>query len=218
MSGSAERLRADLHRWVDEVVDARPVVERMASEMGAGYRGSELGTRGGSVEGGWTATLAVANIDAPHFDPALGARDWLAEWTEAVAHLRVLATKAAQLTPMSDWLAQHRTNDDAGLCTGCKLPVISERDPATGQPTRSLDKLGRPWHPTCMPDDIDRCVQCGELAIETEIVRVRGEFGGIVHARELGTGCFWKRQNELRGRRPSRGEIARNESAGHDGD
>jgi len=201
-----EELRAAMHRWVDDVCDLRPVILRIADEMAGGISGGGLGQRGGAVEGGTTAALAVSAVDDPRWDPAVAARDWEAHRVEAFGHVRNLASEGARLKPMSKWLAEHRTDDDEGICEACRQPVLAERDLETGETTRVIDKYGRIWHRDCMPDDVDVCVECGQLASETEILRVRGVFAGIVHARELGTGCYWRVYNRITGRRAAASE------------
>lgn len=195
-------LRRSMHDWVDQVCDAWPAIDEQARTMGAGFPTSDLGgERGGGEDDGRTAALAVAHLEAPRFDPAIAAADWEAHRIETVAHLRVLAGEAVRLRPLTkSQVDRARTEGEMQVCTGCKLPAPSGRD-AAGFPTLAIDKYGRPWHPEHMPTEVDRCSECGLLASETELVG-----GKPVHARELGSGCYFRAYNRARGRRPSKSE------------
>lgn len=129
-----QSVRDELHDCVDRVVDAWPVLERQAKEMGRGFptQGDCAGPRGGA--GSYVERVALEHAE----DPALLAEEWLSALAEARAALVNLASKARWLLPVDPESLERGRVNEVENCALCNEPI-------TGK-TRRID--GQPYHPT----------------------------------------------------------------------
>lgn len=115
-----ESVRAELHDIVDRCVEAWPVIERQAAEMGRGYPTG--GDRGGGNAGSPVENQALNHRD----DPALSATEWLASLIEFRGQARLLnSTRVQCLALPQSPMAKGRINS-VEICSECGLPLVGK--------------------------------------------------------------------------------------------
>ena len=115
-------LRKEMHRLVDQITDALPVIQRQEREWGRGFPSSTTGGGGGG--GGDSSSTERAALN-PH-DPAAACAEWRILFDEALGHLRNAAYRATRLLPLTEAeikQAQTRQNS-VELCAECERPVV----------------------------------------------------------------------------------------------
>lgn len=115
-------IRKEMHRLVDQVADALPVIQRQEREWGRGYPAS---TAGGGGRGGSDSSSTERAALNPH-DPAAACAEWRVIFDEALGHLRNVAYRATRLLPLTDGemkQAQTRQNS-VEVCNECERPVL----------------------------------------------------------------------------------------------
>jgi hypothetical protein len=134
------KLRDDLHRYINTCLDHWDTILRQADDMAAGYPPTTTGG-GGNGENTLVEAQALATIG-----PGEQANDWLAHWSETVAHLTNTYSDLMRLLPMTDdekAKAQQRENT-VEVCTDCGDPAPKVRR-INGKPYHADSCYYRRW-------------------------------------------------------------------------
>lgn len=109
-------VRSEMHRLVDQVLDALPVIQRQESEWGRGYPSSTTGGGGGGSDSSSTERAALD----PH-DPAAACAEWRLLFDESLGSLRNTAHRATRLLPLTDAQISHAQirQNTVDICAEC---------------------------------------------------------------------------------------------------
>ena len=108
-------VRAELHAIVDGLVDALPVLERQARDMGRGFPSQAGGPSGG---GGVSRPVERIALDGGS-DPGALAGDALVEWARVLGGLRALDRRVRGLLPVQPAASVEPAAGRVPRCESC---------------------------------------------------------------------------------------------------